>query len=404
MADISIVITPEAYTSPDPSSVEFSVDINQRQYPAPREELDIGVYEVPGLFPETTDNDNLDLVAYTEKVWTPQTGDPNFTDVALLMKFNNNDDVLLDESPYANSPYEYDDNVLSVEPVIYGNSVVDGFYIASGENAIFNFSNNWTAELSILPTNESEFNIYFTDTATGSSKGFYVSILAKYIYTSDYDAIADEYSSELIEFIPVEAYRKYDFAFVNESDIVSIYIDGVLVTTYGITPLTTNQFEFKHYTINGYGSAVDEVRFTAEARYSGASYTPSIPFATVAGSLGPTGGGSNTVEGVESASSASVLIVGSSVWETEGNIQTSSGIVGVKVFGTVRDELNNLASRTVRLHNRSTGALISEGTSDPVTGAFVLSAIENEYMYLVVFDNLAGPKNAKIYDRIIIET
>ena len=403
MADHTIVITPEAYTSPDASSIEFVFPVNiNREFPIGRDEIDVEIYERAGMYPPPIDNESLELVFQTTPSWTPQSGDPSFTDVGLLMKFEDPDDVFLDDSQYANSPYEFDGEILHTEQTLYGFALVDGFYIASGQNAVFNNANNWTVELSVLPSHDSDIYIWFNDTATGSKKGFNIQLLSKQIYTNDYDAINDIFDSQLIGDIDIQAYRKYDFAFVNDSDILSIYVNGSLLTTYGLTTSVTDEFQFAHYTTAFLGAAFDELRFTAEARYSGASYTPQIPFSTVAGSLGPTGGGSTTTEDAESTSSASVLIVGDSSWETEGFIQTSSGIVGVKVFGTVRDDLNNLASRTVRLHNRSTGALISEGASDPVTGAFVLNAIENEYMYLVVFDNLAGPKNAKIYDKIFI--
>lgn len=70
--------------------------------------------------------------------------------------------------------------------------------------------------------------------------------------------------------------------------------------------------------------------------------------------------------------------------------------------GTVY-EVGVPVARTVRAHNRSTGALTQEVTSDESTGAFTFNSLEPETeYYIVALDNDTGDDyNAIIYDRII---
>jgi hypothetical protein len=76
--------------------------------------------------------------------------------------------------------------------------------------------------------------------------------------------------------------------------------------------------------------------------------------------------------------------------------------IAASFTGTVY-EVGVPVARTVRAHNRSTGALTQEVTSDGSTGAFTFDSLESgvEY-YIVALDNDTGEDyNAIIYDRIV---
>lgn len=57
------------------------------------------------------------------------------------------------------------------------------------------------------------------------------------------------------------------------------------------------------------------------------------------------------------------------------------------ISGTVKDSNGNFAQRLVRAHRRDTGAIVSEGLSNPSTGAFSLTTNDTTKHYAVVHDN-----------------
>ena len=70
------------------------------------------------------------------------------------------------------------------------------------------------------------------------------------------------------------------------------------------------------------------------------------------------------------------------------------------ISGTVLDDAGDPCARTVRLYNRSTGALAGSTTSNASTGAFSFS-VESGTYYAVVLDDDAGTQhNALIFDRV----
>lgn len=73
------------------------------------------------------------------------------------------------------------------------------------------------------------------------------------------------------------------------------------------------------------------------------------------------------------------------------------------ISGTVLNEAGLPVSRVVRAYRRSDGALISSTTSDPSTGAWSVSGLDNTTeMFVVCFDIIPGAgRNALIYDQVL---
>ena len=72
-----------------------------------------------------------------------------------------------------------------------------------------------------------------------------------------------------------------------------------------------------------------------------------------------------------------------------------------KVAGAII-EAGSPAARTVRVHNRSTGALVTSKVSDSEDGSFEITYVPNESLYIVALDNDTGDDyNALIYDRVL---
>ena len=70
------------------------------------------------------------------------------------------------------------------------------------------------------------------------------------------------------------------------------------------------------------------------------------------------------------------------------------------VAGIVYDDTSTPTARTVRLHRRSDGLLLSEGTSDAGDGTYSLDATSAE-VYRVVLDDDAGTLYNDIIDRVL---
>jgi hypothetical protein len=60
------------------------------------------------------------------------------------------------------------------------------------------------------------------------------------------------------------------------------------------------------------------------------------------------------------------------------------------VSGVIRDKDNILCQRTIRVYNRSTGALIKSVTSDSLTGEYTLKLNNEESLQLIALDNSVG--------------
>lgn len=72
-----------------------------------------------------------------------------------------------------------------------------------------------------------------------------------------------------------------------------------------------------------------------------------------------------------------------------------------QVSGVVRDDTGALCARTVRIVNRSTGALIASTTSNASTGAYVLPTPTLDEVQRIVLDDSGGTLYNDIIDRVI---
>ena len=72
-----------------------------------------------------------------------------------------------------------------------------------------------------------------------------------------------------------------------------------------------------------------------------------------------------------------------------------------ELIGTVTDEYGISCSRVVRAYDRATGDLQSSTTSDPITGAYVLTTQTMNQAFIIGLDDEAGAKlNAIVKDRL----
>ena len=72
-----------------------------------------------------------------------------------------------------------------------------------------------------------------------------------------------------------------------------------------------------------------------------------------------------------------------------------------QVSGVIRDDAGAVCARTVRLVNRSTGALIGSTTSDAGTGAYLLATPTLDEVQRIVLDDSGGTLYNDIIDRVI---
>ena len=72
-----------------------------------------------------------------------------------------------------------------------------------------------------------------------------------------------------------------------------------------------------------------------------------------------------------------------------------------EVSGVIRDDTGALCARTVRIVNRSTGALIASTTSSASTGAYVLPTPTLDEVQRIVLDDSGGTLYNDIIDRVI---
>lgn len=72
-----------------------------------------------------------------------------------------------------------------------------------------------------------------------------------------------------------------------------------------------------------------------------------------------------------------------------------------EVSGVIRDDAGAVCARTVRIVNRSTGALIASTTSDAGTGAYTLAAPSLDEVQRIVLDDSGGTLYNDIIDRVI---
>lgn len=75
----------------------------------------------------------------------------------------------------------------------------------------------------------------------------------------------------------------------------------------------------------------------------------------------------------------------------------------IGVSGVVRDDAGDPAERTVRVYARSTGALLEEVLSDPVTGAYSVVTASAGEVQVVVLDDSAGELYNDIIMRVVPE-
>lgn len=72
-----------------------------------------------------------------------------------------------------------------------------------------------------------------------------------------------------------------------------------------------------------------------------------------------------------------------------------------EVAGTILDDTGSPCARTVRIVNRSTGALIASTTSNAGTGAYLLAAPTLDEVHRIVLDDSGGALYNDIIDRVI---
>lgn len=72
-----------------------------------------------------------------------------------------------------------------------------------------------------------------------------------------------------------------------------------------------------------------------------------------------------------------------------------------EVAGVIKDDTGTNCARTVRIYNRSTGALIAATTSDVTTGAYLLVAPTLDEVQRIVLDDAGGTLYNDLIDRVI---
>ena len=72
-----------------------------------------------------------------------------------------------------------------------------------------------------------------------------------------------------------------------------------------------------------------------------------------------------------------------------------------EVSGVIKDDTGANCARTVRIHNRATGAMIASTTSDGTTGAYLLAAPTLDEVQRIVLDDAGGTLYNDIIDRVI---
>lgn len=157
----------------------------------------------------------------------------------------------------------------------------------------------------------------------------------------------------------------YHLAFVRESDgDMRAYLDGTESTTGaindaadldGILPLYIGAF-YTSSVLSPWDGYIDELRITkGVARYTANFTAPTAPF----------------IDGISS------------------------------VEGVVRNSAGTPSQRTVRCHDRATGALIGETLSDPTTGAYTIYCPTFDEVQRIVLDDNTAPLYNDIIDRVI---
>jgi len=187
----------------------------------------------------------------------------------------------------------------------------------------------------------------------------------------------------------------YHIACCRLNGVINVYLNGVASTSYSAA--TT----YPIYTVGGntgeyMAGYIDDLRITnGVARYS-ANFTPPTTAMDTSGSLGIN---PKAVMSVLKASTSSPLpatsmrkplsVLFAKDWNFGGK-----GIVSgtVKTKGTP----DYPVSRKVRLFHETTGLLVKETWSDPVTGAYSFPYVRTDYIYTVVSYDHTGVNRAVI--------
>lgn len=303
-------------------------------------------------------------------------GDTLYPSVALLLHCDgsNGSTTFTDSSPTPKTVTAYGNAKISTAQSKFGGASIAfdgaGDYITFPDSADFNFgSGDFTVEC------------WFYESATGAIRqiiGQHTTESApntSFVLLSDSGKVsfAAVYGSNYATAANASAHTLsawHHVAGVRDGSTIRLYLDGAQVASASIGSNTVNNSsrpvclgtvmhntgrESAGYDFNGY---IDEVRITnGLARYTGAgSFTPpAAAFLDYAG----------------------------------------------QVSGVVRDDTGALCARTVRIVNRSTGALIASTTSNASTGAYVLPTPTLDEVQRIVLDDSGGTLYNDIIDRVI---
>jgi len=303
-------------------------------------------------------------------------GDASFSSVALLLHGDgaNGSTTFTDHSATAKTATAYGNAQISTAQSKYGGASIKldgaGDYLTFPDSADFALgSADFTVEC------------WFYESATGAIRQIVGQHTTESTPNSSFLLLSDAgkvsfsayYGSTAVSAINASAHTGsawHHVAGVRDGTTIRLYLDGVHVASASIgtnavnnssrplcigTVMNNSGREPTGYDFNGH---IDDLRITpGVARYTGTgSFTP--PAAAFPDQAG-------------------------------------------EISGVIRDDAGAVCARTVRIVNRSTGALIASTTSDAGTGAYLFALPSLDEVQRIVLDDSGGTLYNDIIDRVI---